>query len=37
MTEFEKYRIMRHRQIAGNFDRVIKQLDADGNSASNEE
>jgi hypothetical protein len=37
MTEFEKCRILRHRLIAGDFDRVIKQIDTGGNSASNEE
>jgi hypothetical protein len=37
MTELEKYRIVQHRLTESDFDRVIKQIDAGGNSASNEE
>jgi hypothetical protein len=37
MTAFEICRNMRHRLIAGDFNRLIKQIEAAGNSASNKE
>jgi len=37
MTEFEKCRIVQHRLTESDFDRVIKQIEAGGNPAIDEE